>query len=325
MLVLRLGMPRSKESDNQGRQSYGQRMSQQTVELNRLVFCVMAVLLATAVAGAVDGRSGGVYLGLSMLDPCPSSATASRNGSQLTLLACEPFDPSGFEGLYLERVELPPQGSLAIRQTRGAELLYVERGEVILFDLATGDNETYGQGTKVVISFLANYGLRNEGGETSSLVRLSGVHISYAEAPKYSAAPQVGTAVGGLLFRGIEIQLPPAPALAFLARVRVDPRADLGFFWHPGVVGMYVESGTLEIESYPVRRTNEQEPWLTDEQWDDRLTLLPNSSVVFPIDSIYRARNEQDTPATVLMAGVVSAEWEHFGRPGTATSATPAS
>jgi quercetin dioxygenase-like cupin family protein len=245
--------------------------------------------------------------------------------SMLTLADAVVNDPVPTDAVFLdvrlERVPLRYDAALTARDfdmwlgdlytIEGAHLLYVESGKVTL---VTGDDEqVLTRGEQVLVPAGVDYVLRNGGGCTS-LLRLS-VAISpggrggggEGGGPQTSlcGAPQI---VFSSRDRWPTEPPMPRPLRLFISRLTWETRYNdiIGTaapHAHPGLVGLLVESGALEV---------------TASETTVKSHLPPGGSITIPAGVSHSEWPFVDRTVS-LMAGVVSAEQELW----TPTSVTP--
>lgn len=208
--------------------------------------------------------------------------------------------PSLPAALQLERILLGSNTSLQPREVTGADLLYVEMGELTVAD-DLGLASSLAEGEGVLLRAGATYEARNDGPESVSLLRLSlGPSTRDAARDATPAGTPLATPVVNAQDAAVTITtlaetdvdaLPAAPVRVFLARATWEPGVSSGDYVQNGPIGMLVESGTLTIAS----------PSGIDGE------LSEGNAIVLPADVALSARNAGDDPAVALLFGVVEA------------------
>jgi hypothetical protein len=271
---------------------------------------------------------------------CPDLGQPLPDGATLTVLACEEgwrvdeaierFTGStqvlGSWWLTLDRVQLAPGESIAPDQPfqpLAYDLLYVESGTLVVFKTSSGHEESYAEGEQVFIDrsvapgdgqFSDNvvYGIRSEGPAPLSLLRFRWTGAAGGASSPVIEYPQTGSSSPDhLLTMGLKGRdLPQGPAIAFIARLTLEPGMDLGTLTYAGPVAQAVESGTLTLEQDSAAPVVEEEP---PEIWDvipagQTASLSADQFVLLPMNTPHRVQNTTGETLGLLIVGIIPSE-----------------
>lgn len=199
--------------------------------------------------------------------------------------------PDGALRVLLERVEFMAEAPAVQRTAAGAEILYVESGQILVSD-ELGIEGAYPAGSQLYLVAGVPYGVRVGGSQPAVLLRLSLQPESLATPTtngRTEDATHLESAVLADLPLGGDLD---APALLFLARGTWSPNADLGSHTFAGPVALIAEEGTLSISG----------PSGIEGQLNDGRTIA------FPAGVVNRQWNTGTETATAMLAGIVSVE-----------------
>lgn len=191
--------------------------------------------------------------------------------------------------LVLERILIPADSSLPTHTTAAPELLLVEEGEFSIED-AFGFGSTVESGEQLAINVDSEYSLTNNSDDDAFVLRL---RLSSGDETETGASPEASPIVDSLdtqvlIEQGVD-SLPIGTSTMFISRATFDPGAESGEQGHAGPLGIYVDDGTLSVQS-PSGVIGEVDA---------------DSGGVLPSDAPFVATNEEDVETVVLLVGVV--------------------
>jgi quercetin dioxygenase-like cupin family protein len=189
--------------------------------------------------------------------PCNIDSQPSTPGVEIQLLACESgLQRLGPSGLSVSRIVLNPGDSLPLRETAYTELLYVESGEVVVFDAVNNRETLVAAGWYYLLDPTEHwntFGLRNDGGAPASVLNAVATRDAIAAQGESGDMefPLLGTSMTGTLLdvRGY-MAFGTNPSQITLARVTMQPGAGWDFHNHVGASAIYVESGQLAVRHF---------------------------------------------------------------------------
>ena len=224
----------------------------------RLMMAWMMVLSMTVGSGAYGAMA---QEGTPAVPPSSATQLFAVDGIDAPVVASAPVaDASSIDGaLLLERLELPAGASQSPRTTASAELYYVESGALSIQD-AFGFGTTIPAGNALPLNAGTTVTLANRGAEPAVVLRLrlsDGVAAA-SDATDGEATPvdlTAGTTQGAdEIAPTVLVQMPVSglsldSGQVFLSRATFSPGSATGEQGHAGPIGIYVESGALNVVS----------------------------------------------------------------------------
>ena len=211
---------------------------------------------------------------------------------KLADIAVSELDP-GARQLRLDRVTIQPNAALTPRTVVGPEVVYVERGPLVIVNashslVGTGLQETYQDGTTAAFVRGDTYTVRNIAEDAASVLRLSLLPARTAATP-LALPNQPPSGDPAPLFDAPMEWGPTGSSRLVLAKLIWNPHGRVEGLDVTGVVGLVGERGTLDID--------------LASGFDG--SLLPLGSAMFASEVVREIRYEGPDHALTLLVGIV--------------------